>query len=500
MNNQKKKILTVIGIIVASMFLFIGIICVQINGDNIAKNTYIGEVNIGGLNKDDAKSKLNENNKIEDIKLSYDKKDWNIDSSTVDFSYDIDKTVEKAYKVNRDGSFFENIKTTIKSNFNNKNNLEYEVKFNKEKLKTEIKNISKDIDVEVVNANININGSSINIEEEQDGKKVNIEKTIDKIGNNSKKGILTSSIVVETVTPKVKKESLKEVDTILGSYSTKVTGPVTGRHTNIRLATEKTSDVLLMPGETFSYNEYTGLRSQENGYKYAPVIVQGVLQEGLGGGVCQVSSTLFNATLYAGLDYVQLRNHSIPSGYVEMGRDAVVSDTGLDFIFKNNLKHPVYIKNYMSGNTIICQVYGSSKDKQNISISTNTDSVVDAPIKRIDDPSLQKGEEKLIEKGRKEYVVSTYRIFKDENGNVLRQERVLVSKYPKRQEVIAVGTKEIEIPKEPQIPEEPQNPEEPVEPEKPVVPQEPEGSNPIVPSEPVQPETPKPEDDQTQTQ
>lgn len=461
MKNKKRKVFTVFGLIFASIVIFLGIICVQINGDTIVKNTYVNNINIGGLTKEEAIKKLNEDNEVESLKLYYEDKKWNIESHKVDFSYDINETVKKAYQINRRGSFFENLSLTIKSNFNSDNKLKFIVTYSEDKLKSEIEKIAKDIDFGVVNAKINVIGSEIIVEEDMDGLKVNIEKTIDNIKENVENGIFDNEIVVEVVNPDIKKEDLQEINTVLGSYSTTVTGPVTGRHTNIRLATERTSDVLLMPGETFSYNEHTGLRSAENGYKYAPVIVQGVLQEGLGGGVCQVSSTLFNATLYAGLEYVNLRNHSIPSGYVDMGRDAVVSDTGLDFVFKNNLDHPIYIKNYMSGNVITCKIYGSSKDKQNISIATNTDKIEDAPIKKVDDPSLPKGEEKVIEKGRKGYTVSTYRIYKDANGEVLRQEKVLVSIYPKRQETVAVGTLEIQVPEQPEKPQTPEgeNPE-----------------------------------------
>ncbi|MDU2111594.1 MAG: VanW family protein, partial [Clostridiales bacterium] len=89
---------------------------------------------------------------------------------------------------------------------------------------------------------------------------------------------------------------------MLGSYSTTLYDSGYGRVQNIKLATKKTSDVILMPGETFSYNKHTGVRSAENGYKLAHVISSGKVAYGIGGGVCQVSSTLFNAVLYSGLD------------------------------------------------------------------------------------------------------------------------------------------------------------------------------------------------------
>ena len=207
-----------------------------------------------------------------------------------------------------------------------------------------------------------------------------------------------------------------------------------------------------MPGDTFSYNKATGKRTVDNGYKDAPVIVQGVMQEGIGGGVCQVSTTLYNATLYAGLEYVELRNHSIAPSYVSKGRDATVADSGIDFVFKNNLNHPIYIKNYVSGNTVTCQIYGSSKDKQNIQIETNTDNVSKAPTKKVDDPTILKGEEKVMEKGRDGYTVSTYRIYKDKQGNVIKKEKVATSYYPKKQGVIAVGTMEKPVEEKPVVP------------------------------------------------
>ena len=162
-----------------------------------------------------------------------------------------------------------------------------------------------------------------------------------------------------------------------------------------------------MPGDVFSYNEHIGEINLSNGYKNAPVIVQGVVQEGVGGGVCQVSSTLYNSVLYAGLELVNIKNHSIPSSYVSMGRDATVTDGGIDFVFKNNLKYPVYIKNYVSGNVVTCQIYGSLKDKQNIQISTSTDGVSVAPIKKIEDPTIPVRGRKTIRIGKK-WIYSIY--------------------------------------------------------------------------------------------
>lgn len=312
--------------------------------------------------------------------------------------------------------------------------------------------IAKDVDQDVQDARISINGSHVNVKESKSGLKVNIEDTLNNIATKLKKGNGKEELVVSKVEPNIKTEQLQEVNTLLGSYTTKFNSGVAGRSTNIRLSANRTNDILLMPGDTFSYNKATGKRTVDNGYKDAPVIVQGVMQEGIGGGVCQVSTTLYNATLYAGLEYVELRNHSIAPSYVSKGRDATVADSGIDFVFKNNLNHPIYIKNYVSGNTVTCQIYGSSKDKQNIQIETNTDNVSKAPTKKVDDPTILKGKEKVMEKGRDGYTVSTYRIYKDKQGNVIKKEKVAKSYYPKKQGVIAVGTMEKPVEEKPVVP------------------------------------------------
>ena len=453
MKNINKKIGVVLGIILFIIFIFIGILSIIINGDKISKNTYINDINIGELTKNQANEKLQNIYSIEDIKFRYNDRVFILYPKEIDFSYDIEKTVEQAYNLNRNGSFIDNSKKTINSFMGEKNTLKLSITYNKDKLNSYIESLSKDINVSMKNASIKIQNSDIKIQKDEEGINLEIDKTLNNAIKELEKGNTLIELSVQKIQPEIKEENLQKIDTILGTYSTKFDSSVTGRSHNVALAAKSTSDVLLMPGESFSYNEHTGPRSISNGYKNAPVIVQGVVQEGIGGGVCQVSSTLYNSVLYAGLEIESVKNHSIPSSYVAKGRDATVSDGAIDFIFKNNLNYPVYIKNSVYGNTLTCTIYGSKEDKQKIEILTNIDSVSEAPVKKVDDPTLLKGKEKILESGRKGYTVSTYRVYKDNNGNVLKKEKVYVSYYPKKQEVVAVGTMENNIAEEkPTIP------------------------------------------------
>ncbi|HFL3657732.1 TPA: VanW family protein [Clostridioides difficile] len=442
MSNVNKKLVIAIGAVALVVIIFIGIMCMQFKGEKIAKNTYVNGVNIGKLTKSQAKQELAKKYKLENVDFNYNDKSWKVKSKDLNLSTDLDKTVENAYNLNRRSAFFGNLSKTISANFGKKSNLVVVINYDKNKLKAEMEKIAKEIDVDVKDATLDISGEKVKVIPDSDGLKMDISKSMENFDNQTKKGNYKNELVVKATPAKVKKEQLANIDTNLGMYSTTFKTSQINRSINIKLATDNISNVLLMPGETFSFNKHTGKRSKENGYKSAPVIMEGEMEEDYGGGVCQVSSTLYNSVLYAGLEIVNVKNHTIPSSYVPKGRDATVADSGIDFLFKNNLKHPVYIKNYVSGNQIVCNIYGSAEDKQNITISTKLDGVSQTTMKRVNDPTMPKGKEKVDKSGRNAYSVSTYRTFNDANGKKIKTEKIANSYYPKKEGIILVGTME----------------------------------------------------------
>ncbi|HCT0600729.1 hydrolase [Clostridioides difficile] len=442
MSNVNKKLVIAIGAVALVVIIFIGIMCMQFKGEKIAKNTYVNGVNIGKLTKSQAKQELAKKYKLENVDFNYNDKSWKVKSKDLNLSTDLDKTVENAYNLNRKSAFFGNLSKTISANFGKKSNLVVVINYDKNKLKAEMEKIAKEIDVDVKDATLDISGEKVKVIPDSDGLKMDISKSMENFDNQTKKGNYKNELVVKATPAKVKKEQLANIDTNLGTYSTTFKTSQINRSINIKLATDNISNVLLMPGETFSFNKHTGKRSKENGYKSALVIMEGEMEEDYGGGVCQVSSTLYNSVLYAGLEIVNVKNHTIPSSYVPKGRDATVADSGIDFLFKNNLKHPVYIKNYVSGNQIVCNIYGSAEDKQNITISTKLDGVSQTTMKRVNDPTMPKGKEKVDKSGRNAYSVSTYRTFNDANGKKIKTEKIANSYYPKKEGIILVGTME----------------------------------------------------------
>nr|WP_156337264.1 VanW family protein [Paenibacillus dakarensis] len=173
-------------------------------------------------------------------------------------------------------------------------------------------------------------------------------------------GAATIEVPTYTLYPKVDAEVLSSIRVKpIGYYVTYFNSNNKNRAHNIALAAKAIDSAVVFPGESFSFNEVVGMRTVDKGYKRAGVIVRGELSEGIGGGICQVSSTLFNAIDRAGLQIVKRYSHSRNVPYVLSGRDATVSWGGPDFVFRNAYNQPILIRAYSSGGQITVSVYSS---------------------------------------------------------------------------------------------------------------------------------------------
>lgn len=159
----------------------------------------------------------------------------------------------------------------------------------------------------------------------------------------------------------------------MASYSTSFASSGSNRASNVARAASLINGKILMPGDVFSFNDTVGRRTVENGFKTAPEYVDGKTVDGIGGGTCQVSSTLYNAVLYADLEIVTRTNHMFTVAYVANGQDATVADSGPDFKFKNNTTYPVKISAYTSGGQITVAIIGTNYDpKHEVKINNST--------------------------------------------------------------------------------------------------------------------------------
>ena len=183
------------------------------------------------------------------------------------------------------------------------------------------------------------------------------------------------SIPTTSINPKYTQEQLYYNTTLRSKQSTAFIGSEPGRKHNLTKALTMFNGLVVMPGEKLSFNKITGERTYANGYKDAIVISNGEFVKGAGGGVCQASTTLYNAVLMAGLQVNNVYRHTLPVHYVEKGFDAMVNDDTVDMCFTNNTKFPIYIKTYCENEHAYALIYG--EDMKGITYKKSTEKIKD---------------------------------------------------------------------------------------------------------------------------
>ncbi len=211
------------------------------------------------------------------------------------------------------------------------------------------------------------------------------------------------------------------------------------RSTNIKLASEKINGTILMPGETFSYNKTVGQRTIKAGYKEASIYMNGKVVDGIGGGICQVSSTLYNAVLQANLEIVSRKNHYFVTGYVSPSRDATVSYGTIDFQFKNSRTYPIKIQCTSQNGICQIQIYGIKEEKEyEVVIEDAVTEIIPYTTRYVETNNLETGEEKEIQQGVNGYKSEAYRILKY-NGQVISKTLLSKDSYNPLERIVEKG-------------------------------------------------------------
>lgn len=246
------------------------------------------------------------------------------------------------------------------------------------------------------------------------------------------------SIVMVNQNPRVTEEDLRGMGE-LASFSTWFNTAEVNRSSNLRLAAKKLNGTMVKPGEIVSFNNLIGERTPETGFNEALVIVGGKFVTGVGGGICQVSTTLYNACLLAGIDIVERHQHNMAVAYVPLGRDATVSYGQQDFRFKNNMDSPIYIRAVTSGGTLTVNIYGDLTHKQKIALSSVVDGVTPFKEVHLVDNTLAPGQVKVEHAGINGYRVRAFRSFYDVNGKFIKQELLSNNNYLTLDKIIYSG-------------------------------------------------------------
>ena len=241
--------------------------------------------------------------------------------------------------------------------------------------------------------------------------------------------------------PKVTINDLSEIafKDVLATFSTRYDASNTARTTNLKLAAGKINGTVLGAGQEFSYNKTVGERTIAAGYKEAKIYASGEVVDGLGGGICQISSTLYNAAVLSNLEITQRRNHQFVTSYLPAGRDATVVYGSQDFKFKNTRKYPIKIEMTVANGMAKATIYGIKENPEyDISIQTSTVSTIPFATTYKDDNTLPAGTEKVQQKGANGIVTQTYKIVK-QNGTVVSKTLLSKDVYNAMQKIILKG-------------------------------------------------------------
>lgn len=415
-------------------------------GDGIFKGVYIEGIDVGGMSKEQAKKIIEEKfssyTKNGKILLEYKDKNYDINYSKINVHFDVDGAVDRAYNYGKRGNIIQKTlnKWDLKKNIYKIN---LQLVYDKNELEKEIKKLSSKINKNPVDASITFNGNGFVVKADVAGEKVNETKLIESINSAimSREETPTLKIPVDVMEARVKASALSKVDTKISGFKTSFKPSDANRTENLRIALEAINGTVVMPGEVFSMNKTLGPRLASKGYKDAPIIVNNTVIPGLAGGICQVTSTVYNSALLANLKIVSRSPHGILVSYVGAGRDATISGNAIDFKFKNSNKYPIYINTVMGKSTLTVNFYGANEHPgQRVELTTEIYEWLNPKTEYIQDPTLPKGQKVVEEKPIKGAKSKTYKSVYV-NGKLVSKELLSNDTYKMANGKIRIGTK-----------------------------------------------------------
>lgn len=246
-------------------------------------------------------------------------------------------------------------------------------------------------------------------------------------------------IPLKALTPKVTLAALKAqgIDRKIAMYSTSATHSSEGRIHNLSSVVQTLDGLILAPNEIFDYEKVIDTAEVNFGFRSAPVIIGGKLVTGIGGGICQISSTLYNAAVQSGLEIVERRNHSLPVSYVPKGQDATFAKGHINFRFKNNTKHYILIKASAKQGIITIKLFGNMPEGVRYEIETKQIKTIPTSTKYVINQALVQGQKEIITKGNEGYIIDSYRV-KKINGRIVEKKKLFRDTYPANPSIVAI--------------------------------------------------------------
>lgn len=453
-NKLNKKVIIIISSIVAIILATsIGIYTymyttVSKYDEKVMPGVFVEGIDMSGKSIDDVTFELNEKytNKLKErtITITAGDKQYTIPYEQLNVKFNIDETVKAAFDHNKELGTIQKYKALKNPG---KKDFAVSFEYNNEAISSMVSAMAEEINQAPVDATIRKSGSNFEVTDHVVGKELDVQALLDEINNkvkDSKEGNIDVTGTINEEVPNKTKEKLATVSTLVASASTTFGTNDASRATNIAIGAQTLNGILLMPGESFSFNTVVGDTTPDKGYQEGGVYVGDKLEKGYGGGICQVSSTLHNAVLRAGILPDQRTNHSMTVGYVPLGLDATIAYGYLDYVFTNPYDYPIYLEGYAYNGKLTFNIYSdpSVNAGKTYEFSSEVYETIPLTVKYEDDPTLEKGKEVVKLNGSNGYKVKAYRITYT-NGVETNRELLNNDTYTPLATIIRRGTKEV---------------------------------------------------------
>ena len=453
--NKKRNLIYCLGLLcLAVTMVATGVVMSNDGSSKFSKNVYINGTNVGGYTKTEAVQVVSEklNAKVDNlsIELLHGGKSWHFDHGDFQVDNAVSQVVNSAYSISKLGE-----KQTLKYLAENGANFNVALNLMIKNFEQTIDDIAEEIYTEPQNAFVEFTPNekqNFNVVAEKQGEELDKEMLMQKLEDGFLNGDdIKIEIPTKKIEPEIKADFFADKLNLQSKFSTSIKNSQSGRRHNVALALKKLNGTIVKPNETKSFNQIVGPQTESGGYESAIIIINGAFKNGIGGGICQASTTLYNALLLADVEVDEVHKHTLPVKYVEMALDAMVSEGTSDLVFKNTSGNDLYIKSYVKGDDATVEIYGKSLP-DGVTVKRSAEFIKSIPHSgdKIIVDTNGEYRDKVIYKGeyyRLKYPVDGYeaKAYKEyyKDGKLIDKQEIRHEKYSPQQGIVIEGAEDL---------------------------------------------------------
>ncbi len=448
----RKGVLIALGIIIGLLLAAVAVLAITVQRfqatNTIARNVTIAGVAVAGLSPTEAHSVLQTQwlpSLPTELELTHPNGSHSVTREELGAAVLVDQAVDQAMQIGRTGGIIGGIRTQLRLR-RHPTDVPVSAWADQRQLRATLHAVAEEINCEPVDAEVHVtDDDQVEKAPGKVGVALQVEESLavlqEALTNPLRRSVALSVVAAP---PPISTEALASIEVVLSSYSTPFKPWKRDRTHNLKLAMARVNNTVLQPGEEFSLNETVGPRLSQAGYRNAPIFRENEVVPEIGGGVCQVATTTYNAALLTNLEILERRHHSRIVDYCPSGRDATVYFGQIDLKFKNSLSHPILILGGIEENQLWAKILGKAEDDYDVKLIRTNVSRFGHGTKEIPDPELEAGKRVVETEGHGGGRATLIREVYSKDGELLARQTMHSDVYPAQTRVVRVGTKEPE--------------------------------------------------------